>query len=90
MIKAFRTGEGFPFHCLEIMCPILLTLPALENVAFDHIAGHKVQRRDNLSKAWSSFYNHLLDERSRIRICQFHKHPFPKLYVARHWKKGLK
>jgi hypothetical protein len=30
------TGEGFPFECLDMLCSTLLTLPALENVAFDH------------------------------------------------------
>jgi hypothetical protein len=38
MITGFRTGEAFPFHCLDILCSTLLTLPALENIAFEHIA----------------------------------------------------
>jgi hypothetical protein len=39
MITGFRTGDGFPFHSLDILCSALLTLPALENVSFEHIAG---------------------------------------------------
>jgi hypothetical protein len=36
MITGFSTGNGFPFHCLDILCSVLLTLPALENVSFEH------------------------------------------------------
>jgi hypothetical protein len=32
MITRFSTGAGFPFHCLDILCSALLTLPALENI----------------------------------------------------------
>jgi hypothetical protein len=38
MITGFSTGDGFPFHCLDLLCSALLTLPALENVSFEHIA----------------------------------------------------
>jgi hypothetical protein len=48
MITGFRTGEGFPFHCLDILCSTLLTLPALENVAFDHIAGQGPEEGQSL------------------------------------------
>jgi hypothetical protein len=36
MIKGFCTGNGFHFDCLDILCSALLTLPALENVQFQH------------------------------------------------------
>jgi hypothetical protein len=36
MITEFSTGNGFPFQCLDILCSALLTLPALENVSFEH------------------------------------------------------
>jgi hypothetical protein len=39
MIKEFSTGDGFPFHLLDILCSTLLTLPALENVFFDEFEG---------------------------------------------------
>jgi hypothetical protein len=34
MITGFSTGDGFPFHCLDLLCSALLTLPALEDVLF--------------------------------------------------------
>jgi hypothetical protein len=39
MITGFSTGEGIPYQCLETLCSILLTLPALENVSFLYIDG---------------------------------------------------
>jgi hypothetical protein len=36
MITGFRTGGCFSFECLDMLRSTLLTLPALENVAFDH------------------------------------------------------
>jgi hypothetical protein len=39
LLRRFKTGDGFPFDCLDILCPALLTLPALENVSFGHIGG---------------------------------------------------
>jgi hypothetical protein len=39
MITGFSTGEGIPYHCLDLLCSILLTLPALENVSFLYIDG---------------------------------------------------
>jgi hypothetical protein len=36
MITGFSTGPGFPFHCLDILCSALLTLPALTNISFEH------------------------------------------------------
>jgi hypothetical protein len=39
MITGFSTGAQFPFHCLDILCSTLLTLPALENVSFNDITG---------------------------------------------------
>jgi hypothetical protein len=38
MITGFHTGNAFPFHCLDFLCSGLLTLPALENIYFDHLA----------------------------------------------------
>jgi hypothetical protein len=35
MITGFSTGIGCPFHCLDILCSALLTLPALEKLYFD-------------------------------------------------------
>jgi hypothetical protein len=37
MITGFSTGNLFPFHCLDILCSALLTLPALESVSFEHL-----------------------------------------------------
>jgi hypothetical protein len=37
MITEFSPGEEFPFDSLDVLCSTLLTLPALENVSFDHI-----------------------------------------------------
>jgi hypothetical protein len=37
MIKSFSTGAGFPFHCLDILCSALLTLPALESISFEQL-----------------------------------------------------
>jgi hypothetical protein len=31
------TGAGFPFHCLDILCSALLTLPALESIYFEQL-----------------------------------------------------
>jgi hypothetical protein len=39
VITEFTTGDSFPFHCLDILCSALLTLPALEKISFDHISG---------------------------------------------------
>jgi hypothetical protein len=39
MITGFCTGKAFPFHSLDFLCSTLLTLPALENISFEHIAG---------------------------------------------------
>jgi hypothetical protein len=36
MITGFVTGNAFPLHCLDMLCSNLLTLPALENVSFEH------------------------------------------------------
>jgi hypothetical protein len=48
MITAFSTGAGFPFHCLDILCSALLTLPALEQVSFDHCDGAGPEERQSL------------------------------------------
>jgi hypothetical protein len=48
IITGFSTGEGFPFHSLDILCSTLLTLPALENVAFEHIAGQGPEEGQSL------------------------------------------
>jgi hypothetical protein len=37
MITRLSTGNGFPFHCLDILCSALLTLPALESVSFGQL-----------------------------------------------------
>jgi hypothetical protein len=39
MITGFSTGGGFPFHCLDILCSALLTLPALQDIYFQHRDG---------------------------------------------------
>jgi hypothetical protein len=36
MITRFSTGNTFHFHCFDDLCSVLLTLPALENVSFQH------------------------------------------------------
>jgi hypothetical protein len=36
MITGFSTGDVFSFDRLDILCSALLTLPALENVTFEH------------------------------------------------------
>jgi hypothetical protein len=36
MITRFSTGYGFHSDCLDVLCSALLTLPALENVSFEH------------------------------------------------------
>jgi hypothetical protein len=36
MITEFSTGDSFHFDCLDILCSALLTLPALENILFEH------------------------------------------------------
>jgi hypothetical protein len=48
MITGFSTGDGFPFHCLDILCSVLLTLPTLENVIFDHIPGEGPEEGQSL------------------------------------------
>jgi hypothetical protein len=48
MITGFCTGNVFPFHCLDILCSALLTLPALENVAFQHITGEGPEEGQSL------------------------------------------
>jgi hypothetical protein len=39
MITGFSTGNRFPFHCLDILCSALLTLPALKEISFMHDDG---------------------------------------------------
>jgi hypothetical protein len=39
VITGFSTGDAFPFHCLDILCSALLTLPALEDIMFGQISG---------------------------------------------------
>jgi hypothetical protein len=48
MITEFCTGSGFPFHYLDILCSSLLTLPALENVSFEHVAGQGPEEGQSL------------------------------------------
>jgi hypothetical protein len=48
MITGFSTGDSFSFHCLDILCSALLTLPALENVSFDHIVGQGPEEGQSL------------------------------------------
>jgi hypothetical protein len=36
MITGFRTGVGFQFDFLDLLCSALLTLPALEKIVFEH------------------------------------------------------
>jgi hypothetical protein len=43
MITGFSTGAQFPFHCLDILCSTLLTLPALENVSFNDITDQRAE-----------------------------------------------
>jgi hypothetical protein len=48
MITGFSTGNGFPFHCLDILCSALLTLPALENVSFEQLDGQGPEEGQSL------------------------------------------
>jgi hypothetical protein len=48
MITGFCTGDGFPFQCLDILCSALLTLPALENVLFEHDDGQGPEEAQSL------------------------------------------
>jgi hypothetical protein len=48
MITGLSTGEHFPFHCLDILCSTLLTLPALENVTFIHITDQSAEDGQSL------------------------------------------
>jgi hypothetical protein len=48
MITGFRTGNGFPCHCLDILCSALLTLPALINVSFEHYDGEGPEEGQSL------------------------------------------
>jgi hypothetical protein len=43
MITGFSTGAQFPFHCLDLLCSTLLTLPALENVSFNDITDQRAE-----------------------------------------------
>jgi hypothetical protein len=48
MITGFITGNTFPFHCLDILCSALLTLPALENISFGQLAGQGPEEGQSL------------------------------------------
>jgi hypothetical protein len=48
MITGFSTGNTFPFHCLDILCSALLTLPALENVLFYQLDGQGPEEGQSL------------------------------------------
>jgi hypothetical protein len=48
MITGFRPGNKFPFQYLNILCSVLLTLPALENVSFEHIDGEGPEEGQSL------------------------------------------
>jgi hypothetical protein len=48
MITGFKTGDGFPFHCLDILCSALLTLPALEYVSFGQLDGQGPEEGQSL------------------------------------------
>jgi hypothetical protein len=48
MIKAFSTGYGFPFHCFDILCSALLTLPALEHLLFEQLDGQESEEEQSL------------------------------------------
>jgi hypothetical protein len=48
MITGFSTGAGFPFLCLDMLCSALLTLPALENVSFEQLAGEGPEEGQSL------------------------------------------
>jgi hypothetical protein len=77
MIKGFCTGYRFPFDCLETLCSILLTLPALENVTFQHITGQDTDEGQSC-EAWTSCYSHLFYEKSRSNV-SLSPTPYPKL-----------
>jgi hypothetical protein len=48
MITSFSTGNAFAFDCLDILCSALRTLPALENVFFDHDDGEGPEEAQSL------------------------------------------
>jgi hypothetical protein len=48
MITGFSTREEFPLDCLDLLCPTLLTLPALENVSFRDIADQDTEDGQSL------------------------------------------
>jgi hypothetical protein len=48
MIAGFSTGQGFYFDCLGILCSALLTLPALDNVQFQHYDGQGPEEGQSL------------------------------------------
>jgi hypothetical protein len=48
MITGFNTGNGFPHHCLDILCSALLTLPVLEIVSFEQLESHGLEEGQSL------------------------------------------
>jgi hypothetical protein len=48
MITGFCTGSGFPFHCLDMLCSALLTLPALDRIEFETLAGEGPEEGQSL------------------------------------------
>jgi hypothetical protein len=48
MITGFSTSDGFYFDGLDVLCSALLTLPALENVSFEHFRGEGPEEGQSL------------------------------------------
>jgi hypothetical protein len=58
--------RGFPFECLD-MCVFHLANASILKM-LRSITQAQGQRRDNLLKAWSSYYSHLLCENSELKV----------------------
>jgi hypothetical protein len=57
MITGFSASDDFPFHCLDMLCSALLTLPALEKISFSRLAGEgpeEVQSLESMVKLLQS------------------------------------
>jgi hypothetical protein len=48
VITGFSSGADFPFSCLDSLCSVLLTLPALENVSFEQRDGQPSEEGQSL------------------------------------------
>jgi hypothetical protein len=60
MITGFETGPGFHFHCFEILCSALLTLPALESVSFNQQIGQAPEEGQSLESMVKLFQSPVL------------------------------